>query len=633
MKTLSNKQENSKMDLSCRWKIGPSPGRSFVFSLMISEVPCYFGDYVKLFKDNETDALNNNEECGKDMSFGPMTLTSSSTLVVEFVSKSSRFMAKSKQGFRLLFLSASDMSANGCQERQILLASDTPQYISSPNFPDLYQSNMDCEWEIEAPTGYDVNILVLFLDIENEDLCTFDFLRFNEGSSSNTNSLCVENNFQFGNIRGSNFVVSFQSDDSQNKHGFLLRYKSTAASSKDCSQSKADIVFLLDSSGSVGEDNFVFLTSFIGDLISDFNIGPEFVQVGLVTYQTNVTNRFDLNRYGTKEEVLNATKQVPYSGGWTNTDLGLNHTLWHSFAEDHGARPFTTQLLLVFTDGVSNHPSSTRQVADDVKGSGVTIISVGVESGVDSPELFAIASREEYVFRATSFTDLETIKYSLENIICKIISSVGSNPQTTTTSYHPPTLQFPVMSPGNSIVMAPLPTSTETLTPTADGTDTSSAMTSTDISSSLVNTSTYTSDTVSTDPETSVSSSGLPTTDGQTTPTTTRQSPSTSDNHTGVTSKSNQTAIIPEINDILEGFVQSRDIIAIISVCTVFVFLSLVSCCILLGLCVVRQRQKRRVARKEKECGGPHGDSQCSVPIVHARAQNIHVHYHASTVK
>ena len=353
------------------------------------------------------------------------------------------------------------------------------------------------------------------------------YIHYITGSSSNTNSLCVENNFQFGNIRGSNFVVSFKSDDSQNKHGFLLRYKSTAASSKglhflrsyswkftgampfcfllytffsfllffvvvvlDCSQSKADIVFLLDSSGSVGEDNFVFLTSFIGDLISDFNIGPEFVQVGLVTYQTNVTNRFDLNRYGTKEEVLNATKQVPYSGGWTNTDLGLNHTLWHSFAEDHGARPFTTQLLLVFTDGVSNHPSSSRLVADDVKGSGVTIISVGVESGVDSPELFAIASREEYVFRATSFTDLETIKYSLENIICKIISSVGSNPQTTTTSYHPPTLHFPVMSPGNSIVMAQLPKSTETLTPTADGTDTSPAMTSTDVStSSLVNTS------------------------------------------------------------------------------------------------------------------------------------------------
>ena len=40
------------------------------------------GNFLKflLISDNETDALNNNEECGKDMSFGPMTLTSSSTL-------------------------------------------------------------------------------------------------------------------------------------------------------------------------------------------------------------------------------------------------------------------------------------------------------------------------------------------------------------------------------------------------------------------------------------------------------------------------------------------------------------------------------------------------------------------------
>ena len=81
------------------------------------------GNFLKFFliSDNETDALNNNAECGKDMSFGPMTLTSSSTLVVEFVSKSSRFMAKSKQGFRLLFLSASDMCMGIRQQHLIFL--------------------------------------------------------------------------------------------------------------------------------------------------------------------------------------------------------------------------------------------------------------------------------------------------------------------------------------------------------------------------------------------------------------------------------------------------------------------------------------------------------------------------------
>lgn len=41
--------------------------------------------------------------------------------------------------------------------------------------------NANCEWEIKASTRYDVNILVLFLDIEYDELCTFDNLSFYEG--------------------------------------------------------------------------------------------------------------------------------------------------------------------------------------------------------------------------------------------------------------------------------------------------------------------------------------------------------------------------------------------------------------------------------------------------------------------
>lgn len=256
----------------------------------------------------------------------------------------------------------------------------------------------------------------------------------------------------------------------------------------DCTQSTADIVFLLDSSGSVGETNFIFLTSFIGDLISDFNVGPDVIQVGMVTFESNVTNHFNLNQYATKEEVINATHHLPYSGGRTLTDLGLNHTLWHSFTEEHGSRPHATRVLLVFTDGASNRPSSTRAVAEEVKQAGITIISVGVESGVDPTEMFAIASQEEYVFRATSFTDLETIKYSLENIICKIITSAPSSPSVTTTtqssSLLPPTLQVPVLSPSIP-VMAPQVSSTDAQSSTASGSVTSTGVTSSDVSSSL----------------------------------------------------------------------------------------------------------------------------------------------------
>lgn len=44
-----------------------------------------------------------------------------------------------------------------------------------------YFRNVNCEWEIKVLIGYDVNILVLFLDIEYDELCMFDYLSFYEG--------------------------------------------------------------------------------------------------------------------------------------------------------------------------------------------------------------------------------------------------------------------------------------------------------------------------------------------------------------------------------------------------------------------------------------------------------------------
>ncbi|XP_056009488.1 uncharacterized protein LOC125680113 [Ostrea edulis] len=645
-------------DLTCWWQIEAAPDTSLVFSLTISQIPCSLGDYVKLFLNNKTDVLNDNEICGRGRSFGPMSFENSSALVIEFVSKSSRRMVSSKKGFRLQYLSATEQTAGGCQQKQVLMADDTPRYISSPRFPDFYPPNATCEWEIKAPTGYDINILILFIDIESGNLCSFDYLGFNQGSTSKTNLLCSENSFSFGNVQGNNFIVSFSSDGSENGHGFLLRYKSTEATPKNCTQSKADVVFLLDSSGSVGETNFAFLTAFISDLISDFNIGQEFIQVGLVTYETNVTNQFDLNQFATKEELINATNHVSYKGGWTYTDRGLNYTLRHSFTEEHGARPDTTRVLLVFTDGVSNYPYSTRAVAEEVKNTDTTIISVGIESGVDSPELFAIASQEEFVFRATSFTDLETIKYSLENIICKIISSKNS----ITTSAFPPLISPSLLISNTSLsstVEAANTQSTTELLFSSSTTENDSTASNTSSTTPLSTTGTGSILTGSTDRITSpfdiasfstqsdessttsfsttqksteeTFSQGLSTTH-KSTKQTSSQGLSTTQKWTQQTS-SEGLSTIGTTTGILEVFLQSRDMVAIITVCTVFFFLSVTSCCILLGLCIRRRRRNKKNPPKptkdhEQFLRDLDMDYSIPIPVVQARADNVHVHYH-----
>ncbi|XP_061188085.1 cartilage matrix protein-like [Saccostrea echinata] len=633
-------------DLTCRWQIKAAPGTNLVFSLTISHIPCFLGDYVKIFLDNETQVLNNGDFCGKAKSFGPMSFENSSVLVVVFVSRSSNVMTMSKQGFRLQYLSAIDLSGNGCQGKQVLMSDDTSQYISSPNFPYRYPPNAECEWEIRAPVGYDVNVLIVFIDIENDMLCSFDSIKFQEGSTLNINSLCTENNFSFGNVRGSSFTVSFSSDDSENRHGFLLRYRSTEAISKDCSESKADIVFLLDSSGSVGETNFAFLTSFIGDLISDFNIGPEFIQVGLVTYETSVSNHFDLNQYATKEALINATDNVSYKGGWTYTDKGLNYTLRHSFTEEHGARSDTTRVLLVFTDGVSNHPLSTRAMALEVKNAGIIVIPVGVGSGVDSPELFFISSREEYVFRATSFTDLDPIKNSLENIICKIISSLSQHFFQTTEIlpiFAPPLLESNTSPSYSGVTANQEPSTTESLSSTpATSEATSSEYSASSITSSnQMSTIGASSTTSSNQMSTTRASSSLSTNQTSTTGNSTTKEEITDGFTSSVyltptgtmpddpsvisttTLKSTQRTSCPKqstkgsATDLFGDFVLTRDTIAIISVCTVFVFLSLISCCLLICLCIARQRAKKRAAKRRKLHGDLEKNDRKHLPSVY----------------
>jgi len=52
----------------------------------------------------------------------------------------------------------------------------------------------------------------------------------------------------------------------------------TPAPKADC-EAQADIVFLLDSSGSVGSANFQKMKAFVHDMMTSFNIGPNAVQV------------------------------------------------------------------------------------------------------------------------------------------------------------------------------------------------------------------------------------------------------------------------------------------------------------------------------------------------------------------
>ena len=186
----------------------------------------------------------------------------------------------------------------------------------------------------------------------------------------------------------------------------------------ECGSSPADIVFLLDSSVSVGTTNFEKQINFVADFAGTFDIASNAVRVGVVTFASVANNEFNLNTFKSRGETINAINNIEYIFGGTRTDLALKYAVENSFSIWAGDRPDVPNILIVITDGKSNEPELTRQEADILHQLGVKVFAIGIGTGVDDTELGHIASAEQYVFKIENFDAFETLKEELQNSAC-----------------------------------------------------------------------------------------------------------------------------------------------------------------------------------------------------------------------
>jgi len=67
--------------------------------------------------------------------------------------------------------------------------------------------------------------------------------------------------------------------------------------------SEADVVFILDSSGSLDEPNFNHIKNFASSVVSDLDVDSGKIRVGAITYSDYAEPRFNLNQYNTRYAV------------------------------------------------------------------------------------------------------------------------------------------------------------------------------------------------------------------------------------------------------------------------------------------------------------------------------------------
>jgi hypothetical protein len=87
----------------------------------------------------------------------------------------------------------------------------------------------------------------------------------------------------------------------------------------------ADIVFLLDESGSVSDNEFALFVNFIFSVVNSFDtFGPPIgVQIGMTCFESIPRNHFFLNDYATKLDIVDQIIAINTNSGYTATGDAL----------------------------------------------------------------------------------------------------------------------------------------------------------------------------------------------------------------------------------------------------------------------------------------------------------------------
>ncbi|XP_071081370.1 collagen alpha-6(VI) chain-like [Haliotis cracherodii] len=190
-----------------------------------------------------------------------------------------------------------------------------------------------------------------------------------------------------------------------------------------CPDKPADIVFVVDGSGSEGSSNFRKETTFIINFVNNFNIGHLKSQVSLVQFATTVRNEFNLKDHTDNSSLDSAISRIHWLNGETYTGDALNYVDRNSFSQANGGRNNVDKIVIVLTDGESNHPNETAVAAKKLHDRRITVVAVGIGSAVNQDELNAIASNSKYVFLVPNFDALHTIHQKLTDTTCKLCDS------------------------------------------------------------------------------------------------------------------------------------------------------------------------------------------------------------------
>lgn len=191
------------------------------------------------------------------------------------------------------------------------------------------------------------------------------------------------------------------------------------AAKEVCKAAKADLVFLVDGSWSIGDENFLKIIRFLYSTTGALDqIGPDGTQVAIAQFSDDARTEFKLNSYSDKETLLDAINKISYKGGNTKTGRAIQHVKEKIFTAVGGMRRGIPKVLVVLTDGRSQ--DDVNKVSKDLQNEGYIVFAIGF-ADADYGELVSIASKpsDRHVFFVDDLDAFKKIEEKLVTFVCE----------------------------------------------------------------------------------------------------------------------------------------------------------------------------------------------------------------------
>lgn len=144
---------------------------------------------------------------------------------------------------------------------------------------------------------------------------------------------------------------------------------------------EGDVLFLLDSSGSVSMFEFSHMLNFLSELVQPFSLGHGQVRMALLQVSTMPHLEFGFETYSRQQDLQDALQRTQKLGGDTNTVEALQIAKEEVLKQGipGGAREDLPRVLVWLTDGVE--PGDVQQIMAELRDEGIYVLVVSTGQG------------------------------------------------------------------------------------------------------------------------------------------------------------------------------------------------------------------------------------------------------------